>query len=132
MSRAKQCWQQFRQALYAFYKGYSIPLLIWSQIHKFWDGIHARGKCTTNKWRLPFPFLLIKILHKKSVKGTSTDGPVKVHPKFGRIQWTQSQSHMPKGLKAPAPDAERVEEDPMDMNAPAATQGMEEKLVLAI
>ena len=35
---------QFLQALYAFHKGYwySIPSIIWNQIYKFWDSVHAR------------------------------------------------------------------------------------------
>jgi hypothetical protein len=41
---------QFLQALYAFHKGhwYSIPSIIWYQLHKFWDGVIAR-KATTTK-----------------------------------------------------------------------------------
>jgi hypothetical protein len=68
-------------------------------------------------------------LKKKGVKGTSVDGPVKVHPKFARIQWIQNQSHMPRGLRVLALDAERVEEDPMDVDALAAVQGREEEPV---
>jgi hypothetical protein len=69
---------------------YSITVLIWSQIHKFWDGIHLQGASSTNSWGLPFPFLLTHILKKKGIKGTSTNGPIKKHPHFGRIQWNQS------------------------------------------
>ena len=41
---------QFLQTLYAFHKGYwySIPALIWSLIHKFWDGVHVQGAGSTD------------------------------------------------------------------------------------
>jgi hypothetical protein len=117
---------QFLQALYAFHKGhwYSIPSIIWNQINKFWDWVHWLRATTTNSWGLPFPFLLTHILKKKGIKGTSEDGPVKEHPFFGRNQWNQSQSHMPRGIRAPVPAAERVEElEPMEEEEPAAQQG---------
>jgi hypothetical protein len=77
---------QFLQALYAFHKGhwYSIPSIIWNQLHKFWDGVIARKASPTKSWGLPFPFLLTHILKKKGIKGTPEDGPVTEHPFFGR------------------------------------------------
>jgi hypothetical protein len=41
---------QFIQVLYAFLKGrwYSIPSIIWNQINKFWDWVHAHQATTTN------------------------------------------------------------------------------------
>jgi hypothetical protein len=77
---------QFLQVLYAFHKGhwYSIPSIIWNQLYKFWDWVHACKATTTRSWGLPFPFLLIHILKKKGIKGTLKDGPVTEHPFFGR------------------------------------------------
>jgi hypothetical protein len=86
-------WAKKPKGEIAFHKGY-------------WDDIHARGAGTANKWGLPFPFLLTLKLQKKGVKGTLVDGHVEVHLKFGRIQWNQSQSHMPRGLRELAPNAE--------------------------
>jgi hypothetical protein len=118
-----QWCDQFLQALYAFHKGhwYSIPALIWSQIHKFWVGVHSRGAGATKSWRLPFPFLLTYILKKKGIKGTSVDRLVKEHPYFGQIQWNQSYSHMPQIRRASMAEAKGVEEEPMDMEEPTAT-----------
>jgi hypothetical protein len=65
-------------------------------------------------------------LRKKGIKGTSKYGPAKEHPYFGRIQWNQSQSHMPKGLRVPAPAANRVEAEPMEAKEPTTQQGREE------
>jgi hypothetical protein len=69
---------------------------------------------------LLFLFLLTHILRKKGIKGTSEDGHVKEHPYFGRIQWNQSQSHVPRGHKVPALAADRVEEKPMETEELAA------------
>ena len=117
---------QFLQALYAFYKGhwYSIPSIIWNQINKFWEGVHWRKATNANAWGLPFPFLLTHILKKKGVKGTPEDGPVTEHTFFGRNQWNHSQSHMPRGIRAPAPVDERMEDvERMEVEEPAAQQG---------
>jgi hypothetical protein len=51
------------------------------------------------------------------------------HPQFSRIQWNQSYSHMPRIPRALAADAERVEEEPMDMDGHAAEQEGEEETV---
>jgi hypothetical protein len=122
---------QFLQVLYAFHKGhwYFIPALIWSQIHKFWVGLHSRGASATNSWGLPFPFLLTYILKKKGIKRTSIDGLVKEHPYFGQIQWNQSYSHMPRIHQAPVAEAEGVEEEPMNMEELATAQGGEKESV---
>jgi hypothetical protein len=117
---------QFIQALYAFHKGhwYSILSIIWNQIYKFWDCVHACQATTTNSWGLPFSFLLTHILKKKGIKGTLKDGPVIEHPLFGRNQWNHSQLHMPRGLRAQIPTVERVEEaEHMEEDAPTAQQG---------
>jgi hypothetical protein len=110
---------QFLQALYAFQKGhwYSIPSIIWNQLYKFWDWVHARKATTTRSWGLPFPFLLTYILKKKGIKGTPEDGPITEYPFFGRNQWNHSQSCMPRdvGIQIPADEgreaAEHMEED---------------------
>ena len=113
---------QFLQALYAFHKGhwYSIPSIIWYQLHKFWDGVIVRRATTTKSWGLPFLFLLTHILKKKGIKGTPEDGPVTEHPFFGRNQWNHSQSHMPKEVRVqiPADEGEEAIEH-MDEDAPA-------------
>jgi hypothetical protein len=44
------------------------------------------------------------MLHKQGIKGTLEDGPITEHPQFGRIQWNQSYSHMPRGHRARAAD----------------------------
>jgi hypothetical protein len=63
-------------------------------------------------------------MKKKGIKGTPEDGPVTEHPFFGRNQWNHSLSHMPRGLRAQIPVAERVEEaDIMEEDAPAPQQG---------
>jgi hypothetical protein len=110
----------FLSPLYAFHRGFwcSIPEIIWRQIQKFWDGVRHRGAEHTKTWGLPFSFLITHILRKKGIKGTSEDGPITESPYFGRIQWNQSLSHMPRG--APAPELEPVrvaqpELEPMDI-----------------
>jgi hypothetical protein len=59
-------------------------------------------------------------LKKKGIKGTYEDGPAKEHPFFGKNQWNQSQSHMPRGIKAPVTTVERVEEAELMEEDPAA------------
>jgi hypothetical protein len=117
---------QFIQALYAFHKGhwYSITSIIWNQIHKFWDWVHARRAATTKSWGLPFPFMLTHILKKKGIKETPEDGLITEHPFFVRNQWNHSQLHMPRGVKAQIPTVERVKDAKhMEENAPAPQQG---------
>ena len=106
--------RSFLTALYSFHKGYwcSIPEIIWRQLHKFQEGVHQRATEGRKNWGLPFPFLITYMLRKKGIKGTSADGPITEHPQFGRIQWNQSYSHMPRGLRARAVD----EPVPMDMD----------------
>jgi hypothetical protein len=53
------------------------------------------------------------MLRKKSIKGNSADGPIIKHPRFGRIQWNQSYSYMPKAAAEP---------DTMDMQEIATKQ----------
>jgi hypothetical protein len=118
----------FIQALYAFYKGhwYSIPSIIWDQMNKFWEGVIWKKTTTTNSWGLPFPFLLTHIMKKKGIKGTPEDGPVTEHPFFGRNQWNHSQSHMPRGIRAPVPVDEGLEDaEHMEVEEPAAQHGGE-------
>jgi hypothetical protein len=93
---------QFLQALYAFHKGhwYSIPSIIWNQLHKFWDGVIARKASPTKSWGLPFPFLLTQILKKKGIKGTPKDGPVTEHPFIGKNQWTTTNPICPERLES--------------------------------
>jgi hypothetical protein len=62
---------------------------------------------------LPFPFLIIHILRKKGIKGTLADRPITESPYFGRIQWNQSLSHMPRAVPTPEPE-------PMDIPEIAA------------
>jgi hypothetical protein len=50
---------------------------------------------------LPFPFLITHILRKKGIKGIAADGLVTESPHFGRIQWNQSCSHMPRVVQQP-------------------------------
>jgi hypothetical protein len=118
----------FIQALYGFYKGhwYSIPSIIWDQMNKFWEGVIWKKTTTTNSWGLPFPFLLTHIMKKKGIKGTPEDGPVTEHPFFGRNQWNHSQSHMPRGIRAPVPVDEGMEDaEHMEVEEPAAQHGGE-------
>jgi hypothetical protein len=117
---------QFLQALYTFHKGhwYSIPSIIWNQLHKFWDGVIARKASPTKSWRFPFPFLLTQILKTKGIKGTPEDGPVTEHPFFGRNQWNHSQSHMPREVRVEIPVEEGGEEaEHMEEDVPASQQG---------
>jgi hypothetical protein len=56
----------FLTALYSFYRGYwcSILKIIWTQLHKFWEGVHQRASNITRSWGLPFPFLITYMLQK--------------------------------------------------------------------
>jgi hypothetical protein len=107
----------FLNALYSFHKGYwcSILEIIWRQIYKIWEGVHHRVAEPTRTWGLPFPFLIIHILRKKGIKGNAADGPIIEHLRFGRIQWNQSCSHMPRVIAEPKPK-------PMDIHETAADQ----------
>ena len=78
--------------------------IIWRQLHIFWEEVHHRAAEGTKSWGLPFSFLITFILRKKGIKGTAVDGHISDHPHFGRIQWNQSYSHMPRGHRARAPD----------------------------
>jgi hypothetical protein len=44
-----QRWDLFLTTLYSFYRGYwcSIPEIIWTQLYKFWEGVHLRTAETT-------------------------------------------------------------------------------------
>jgi hypothetical protein len=114
-----QRWDLFLSALYAFHRGFCcfIPEIIWRQIQKFWEGVHHQAAEHTKTWGLPFPFLITHILRKKGIKGNATDGPITESPYFGRIQWNQSLSHMPKSAPAPEPEPE-----PMDIPKMATEQ----------
>jgi hypothetical protein len=48
------------------------------------------------------------MLRKKGIKGNSADGPIIEHPRFGRIQWNQSYSHMPKVVAEPEPEPKDI------------------------
>ena len=56
------------------------------------------------------------MLRKKGIKGTAADGSISDHPHFGRIQWNQSYSHMPRGHRARATDEPKM----MDIEKPVA------------
>jgi hypothetical protein len=105
-----QRWDMFLSALYVFHRGFwcSIPKIIWRQIYKFWKGVHHRVAEHTMTWGLPFPFLITHILRKKGIKGNAIDGPITESPHFGRIQWSQSCSHMPRAAPEPEPESEPV------------------------
>jgi hypothetical protein len=79
--------------------------------------VHHRAAEHTKTWGLPFPFLITHILRKKRIKDNATDGPITESPYFGRIQWNQSLSHMPRAALAPEPEPE-----PMDIPKMAAEQ----------
>jgi hypothetical protein len=55
------------------------------------------------------------MLRKKGIKSNATDGPITKHPRFGRIQWNQSCSHMPHVAPDPEPKM-------MDMDEPIAPE----------
>jgi hypothetical protein len=79
--------------------------------------VNHRGAEHTKTWGLPFPFLITHILRKKGIKGTPVDGPITESPYFGRIQWRQSLSHMPRAEP-------ELELEPMDIPEMAAEQEM--------
>jgi hypothetical protein len=119
----------FHSALYSFHRGFwcSIPEIIWRQIQKFCEGVHHRGAEHTKTWGLPFPFLITHILRKIGIRGTPADGPIIESPYFGRIQWRQSLSHMPRAALEPAPQLQpepepAPEPEPMDIPERAADQ----------
>ena len=91
------------------------------QIYKFWEGVYHRVAEHTKTWGLPFPFLITHMLQKKGIKCNATDRPITENPRFGRIQWKQSCSHMPRVTAAPQPKAE-LEPEPMDIHEMAAEQ----------
>jgi hypothetical protein len=95
----------FLSALYSFHRRFwcSIPEIIWRQIQKFCEGVHHQGAEHTKTWGLPFPFLIMHIMRKIGIRGTSTDGLITESPYFGPIQWCQSLSHMPRVAPEPAP-----------------------------
>jgi hypothetical protein len=107
----------FLSALYVFHRGFwcSIPEIIWRQIQKFWEGVHHQAAEHTKTWGLPFLFLITHILRKKRIKGNATDELITESPYFGRIQWNQSLSHMPRAAPALEPEPE-----PMDIPEMAA------------
>jgi hypothetical protein len=77
--------------------------------------VHHRAAEHTKTWGLPFPFFVTHILRKKGIKGNATNGPITESPYFGRIQWSQSLSHMPRAAPAPEPELEPKPE-PMDIS----------------
>jgi hypothetical protein len=77
--------------------------------------VHHRAIEHTRTWGLPFPFLITHILRKKGIKGNATDGPIIESLYFGRIQWNQSCSHMPRATPEPEPE-------PMDIPEMAVEQ----------
>jgi hypothetical protein len=93
----------FLSALYSYHRGFrcSILKIIWRQIQKFWEGVHHRVAEHTKTWGLPFLFLITHILRKKGIKGNAVNGPITESPHFGRIQWNQSCSHMPRVVRDP-------------------------------
>jgi hypothetical protein len=95
--------------------------------------VHLPGFESTNTWGLPFPFLITHILQRKTVKGTLVDGPITKHPQFGRIQWNQSYSHMPRIPQELVADAERFNDDgvPIDMDEPIVEE-KEETITMGI
>jgi hypothetical protein len=113
----------FVSALYSFHRGFwcSIPEIIWRQIYKFWEREHHRVAEHMKTWGLPFPFLITHILRKKGIKGNAMDRPITESPHFGRIQWNQSCSHMPRAAAAPEPEP-KLETEPMDIQEMAAEQ----------
>jgi hypothetical protein len=84
----------------------------------------------TRTWGLPFPFLITHILRKKGIKGNAANGPIIEHPHFGRIQWNQSYSHMPKVI--PEPELKpKPEPKPMDILEMATEQEIAAKPKMA-
>jgi hypothetical protein len=61
------------------------------------------------------------MLRKKGIIGTLADGPITEHLQFGRIQWNQSYSHMPRGHRAKAVDGPEL----MDMDEPPTVELVE-------
>jgi hypothetical protein len=59
----------FLAALYAVHSGYwlFIPVLIWDQMHKCWEGLIAKRIKAAETWSPPFPFLITQLLHPKGV-----------------------------------------------------------------
>jgi hypothetical protein len=72
--------------------------------------VHHRVAEHTKTWGLPFPFLITHLLRKKGIKGNATDGPIIESPHFGRIQWNQSCSHMPRVVREPEPEMMDMDE----------------------
>jgi hypothetical protein len=57
------------------------------------------------------------MLRKKGIKGNAVDGPIIENPRFDRIQWNQSCSHMPRVAPKLEPAPEPTSElEPMDIH----------------
>lgn len=122
--RVNMCEGEFLAALYAFHKKYwfNAPQLIWRQMYKCWDELLDKRLPSAEKWGLPFPSLVTKLvlnkgvtLHRKAV--ISQNFLV-----FGLTQWNLSVSHMKKKKLAPEPDDD-MEVDPADMPAADMAEG---------
>jgi hypothetical protein len=90
--------------------------------------VHHRVAEPTRTWGLPFPFLITHMLRKKGIKGNAADGPIIEHPRFGRIQWNQSCSHMPRVVAEPEPEPKQ---EPMDIHEMAVEQEIAAKPEMA-
>jgi hypothetical protein len=65
------------------------------------------------------------MLRKKDIKSNAADGPIIEHPRFGRIQWNQSCSHMPRVAPEPKP---ALELEPIDIHEMPAEQEIAARL----
>jgi hypothetical protein len=81
--------------------------------------VHHRVAEHTKTWGLPFLFLITHMLRKKGIKGNAMDRPITDSPRFSRIQWNQSCSHMPKATVAPQLEPKS---EPMDIHEMATEQ----------
>jgi hypothetical protein len=117
----------FLNALYAFHGRYwvSIPHLIWLQMYKCWHGLVHTSNKKAEKWALPFPYLVTKLILEKGVSVSDGDYMLIDALVFGVAQWNQSVSHMPRYAPGPAVplDEEEASAAPMD-EAPAADAEM--------
>jgi hypothetical protein len=90
--------------------------------------MHHQVSEPTRTWGLPFPFLITHMLRKKGIKGNAANGPIIEHPRFSRIQWNQSCSHMPRvATKSKPMDIHEMATEQEIAAEPEMAEGQEEE-----
>ncbi|XP_059640440.1 uncharacterized protein LOC132282705 isoform X1 [Cornus florida] len=93
--------QEFLLALYATHTGvwFSVPALIFNQMHKYRQHLVASGDPNAKKWKLPFPYLITQLLVLRRFVVDNDEISEAQRVTFGLAQWNLSLSHMPNAKK---------------------------------